>query len=153
MRILTILLVVCLAACSNPQKAQKSVQADPTDYISLARTACFGTCPVYTVTIYGDGSVSFEGRKHVDPVGQFQAQISKEALKKLFTNIEGLAWTSYPEAYPIDNVDFPQFILKYNSGNNTYTVKANSRADEELIALSKQIDLEISDLTWKEIIE
>lgn len=29
--------------------------------ISLERTACFGTCPAYTVTIRGNGDVSFVG--------------------------------------------------------------------------------------------
>lgn len=150
MRTLAILLVLCLSACSNAKRAQKSIEVNSTDFVSLARTSCFGTCPVYTVIIYGDGKVNFEGRKHVNPVGQFEAQMSKESLKQLFVHIESLAWKDYPEVYPIDNVDFPQFVLKYNRGNTTYTVKANSLAAEELIALSKQIDLEISDLSWEE---
>lgn len=34
--------------------------------ITLERTPCFGTCPVYLVSIAGDGAVLFEGRFHVD---------------------------------------------------------------------------------------
>src|SRR5256885_15475138 len=33
------------------------------DQITLSRTACFGTCPIYTVTISTNGTVSFEGRR------------------------------------------------------------------------------------------
>ena len=29
--------------------------------ITLERTACFGTCPIYTITIYGDGRVVYDG--------------------------------------------------------------------------------------------
>ena len=36
-----------------------------TDEVQLTRTECYGTCPVYTVTIRGDGSVVFEGQASV----------------------------------------------------------------------------------------
>lgn len=37
--------------------------------ISMRRGACFGRCPVYRVTIGGDGSVEFVGERFVGAVG------------------------------------------------------------------------------------
>ena len=33
--------------------------------IQLSRSVCYGTCPAYSVTIRGDGSVHFSGQKYV----------------------------------------------------------------------------------------
>src|SRR5215470_4885507 len=41
------------AAESNPPAGP----VQPTDFVELQRTPCFGPCPVYTVQIRGDGQV------------------------------------------------------------------------------------------------
>ena len=38
--------------------------------ITLERTTCFGVCPVYTLTIYGDGRVVYEGTRFVRTEGE-----------------------------------------------------------------------------------
>src|SRR5687767_6036245 len=43
------------AAASNPSRAP----AQPTDFVELQRTPCYGSCPVYTVQIRGDGQVNW----------------------------------------------------------------------------------------------
>ena len=37
--------------------------------ITLQRTACFGACPVYTVSIYADGTVAYNGERFVEVEG------------------------------------------------------------------------------------
>ena len=37
--------------------------------ITLERTACFGVCPVYKLTIYGDGRVLYDGIRFVRTEG------------------------------------------------------------------------------------
>jgi hypothetical protein len=37
--------------------------------VTLKRTACYGTCPVYTVSIDGSGLVEYLGEFHVDIPG------------------------------------------------------------------------------------
>lgn len=34
--------------------------------IDLERTACFGSCPIYTLELYGDGTVVFKGKSFVE---------------------------------------------------------------------------------------
>lgn len=35
------------------------------DYIRLKRTMCYGTCPVYNVTVDKEGNVKYEGEMFV----------------------------------------------------------------------------------------
>jgi len=138
MRILSILILLFSLSCSASKNNRKSI--DSTKEISLERTACYGTCPVYQVTIFADGKVRYEGKNHVDQMGIYSGRIEKNAALALFSKIANFSWESYPEKYPIDNYDFPQFHLNYHTNSLDKTVKANSNAAKELIALGKEID-------------
>jgi len=51
--------------------------------ISLERTACFGRCPEYTVTISGTGQVVYEGLRNVRVVGRQEDTIDREKVVAL----------------------------------------------------------------------
>ena len=50
--------------------------AAPIEKIVLQRTACYGTCPVYTATIKNNGVVTFEGKDHVQFKGKATSGIT-----------------------------------------------------------------------------
>ena len=56
--------------------------------IGLERGPCYGTCPVYGVTIYGDGTVRYNGTNHVRVKGSQTAVIAPERVKALIDEIE-----------------------------------------------------------------
>jgi len=56
--------------------------------ITLERTACFGTCPVYSVRITGDGTVEYVGKAHVRIVGPARTRISVAAVRQLLDIVE-----------------------------------------------------------------
>lgn len=62
----TTALAMLAAAGTAPQTP--AVPGDVT--ITLERTACFGTCPVYTVTIDAQGNVVYTGTRFVRLTGQ-----------------------------------------------------------------------------------
>lgn len=51
--------------------------------IRLSRTACFGTCPVYTVQIRADGQVTFDGQDYVKHKGTSIGQITPAQVSQL----------------------------------------------------------------------
>ena len=71
---------------------------------SLDRGPCYGTCPVYTVTVYRDGKVEYVGTEYVKKKGKAVATLTADqlaALDKLFTDDHYLA---YKDSY--DDADF-----------------------------------------------
>lgn len=73
-------------------------------------------------------------------MGIYKGKIEKNAALALFSKIATFSWESYPDKYPIDNYDFPQFHLNYHTNELDILVKANTNASKELIALAKEID-------------
>ena len=51
--------------------------------ITLERTLCYGLCPNYKLTIFGDGKVVYEGKNFVKVTGIQTAQISQNKVKEL----------------------------------------------------------------------
>lgn len=94
-----VLIAVALiaSACTRRSAAAEkpvAAQTPPPAVITLERQPCFGTCPVYLLTVSGDGGVVFEGRRNVDSVGRFTAHLDAEhvaALVKLFDEIQFFA--------------------------------------------------------------
>jgi hypothetical protein len=89
-----------LASCGNSEpktnspisssNSEKISQVFPNDdsipedlIIRLNRTACYGTCPAYLLTVKADGKVSFFGQNFTETKGQAEGEISKEKIKEL----------------------------------------------------------------------
>src|SRR4030081_2844013 len=56
--------------------------------ITLERGPCFGTCPIYKVTIASDGAVAFEGRNFVKTKGTATGQIKPEDFNLLVNEFQ-----------------------------------------------------------------
>src|SRR5215467_173822 len=69
------------------------------DQITLERTACFGTCPVYRLTIKSDGSVTFEGERFTKTTGIATGKISPGDFHSLVNEFEKINYFSLADAY------------------------------------------------------
>src|SRR5471030_1322735 len=67
--------------------------------VTLERRPCYGTCPVYLVTVLGDGSVIFEGRAHVDSVGRFTFRLAADRLAELARLVESERFAALDDRY------------------------------------------------------
>ena len=51
--------------------------------IHLNRGGCYGTCPIYSVSIHGDGTVVFEGKRYVSHLGPAEGQVTTDEVVEL----------------------------------------------------------------------
>lgn len=56
--------------------------------VTVTKGACFGNCPVFDGTVYGDGTVEYIGRMHTELEGQWKGTINAETLCRLRTLID-----------------------------------------------------------------
>ncbi|MBK9247692.1 MAG: hypothetical protein IPM69_06150 [Ignavibacteria bacterium] len=67
--------------------------------ITMTRTACYGKCPIYTVTIYGTGVVEFEGFANTKLLGKHEAQIPVDSVRSLIAEIEKHEYYALNDSY------------------------------------------------------
>jgi hypothetical protein len=128
-----------LAIC-NPSAAY-----DPQSVvISLERGPCFGSCPVYRVTMYGDGTVRYDGMDHVRTRGSQTAVISSGTVKQLVDEIERIGFFTLRDSYTeVSVTDAPTVVLSVAADGKKKRLKhylGDFKAPKTLEAIETRID-------------
>ncbi len=92
------LLVGLLEAGCTTSKNSKTTSAS-FDQITLARTECYGRCPVYNVTIYADGRVHYKGEKYVEVLGKDSTKLSSQQMRQLVAAIDSVGYFTLRDSY------------------------------------------------------
>src|SRR5215207_1941680 len=79
--------------------AARQAEVAPDAVIRLQRTACFGPCPIYTVSIDASGTVTYEGERSVRVVGRRTAHIDKSIVAGLLAKAERIRFFEMRDAY------------------------------------------------------
>jgi hypothetical protein len=108
--------------------------------ITLERTACFGTCPVYTVTVRDDGSVSYDGRSFVRVPGKYAWQIDPAMVRALADEMTRAGFFDLKKEYTAMITDMPTTYTTLSIGARTKRVKDYFDAPPKLMELEKRID-------------
>jgi len=90
--------------------------------IMMERTMCFGFCPAYKLTIYGDGRVVYNGKDYVKIVGTRIAKISQKKVKELINKFYKIDFFSLKEKYEALVTDNPSTITSIKINNKIKTV-------------------------------
>lgn len=112
--------------------------------ITLERTACFGTCPMYTVSIYEDGKVVYEGENFVTVTGEQTSEIPPETVAAMVDAFEAVGYFDWNEAYDAMTVtDLPSAITSVTRDGETHRINhymGDSSAPLALSFLEQWID-------------
>jgi hypothetical protein len=132
---------------SNQVAAQgTAIAAAPEALIQMRRSGCADApCPVYSVSIYLDGTVVYEGRANVSALGERRWKISSEPINQLLREMAAMDFLDTPEGSGIcpDATATAIVILDYHPGSTQKTVIHDERcggAPPALAALEEAID-------------
>ena len=112
--------------------------------IRLERGPCYGTCPVYGVTFYGDGTVRYDGKDHVRIRGSQTAVIAPDAVISLVEEIERSGFFSLNDAYTqVSITDAPSAVVYVATDGKKKQVRhylGDFKAPKSLETLENRID-------------
>jgi hypothetical protein len=147
-RRLVLPLAVVLTACSRREPRPAAAPTEPA--VTLERTPCFGTCPVYRVAISRSGAVTFNGKHHVAQAGQARATIPPERVDSLLAELEAAGYFGFADEYVMNSpacgmyaTDSPTVITSVTRGGETKTIRHDrgcSAAPPGLSRLEQRID-------------
>lgn len=90
--------------------------------ISLSRGVCFGFCPDYTVTITGDGEVTYVGRRFVNVVGERRATIPRADVERLLRRFDEIGFDGLRDVYRAQVTDLPTYSISITRGGRRKVV-------------------------------
>jgi hypothetical protein len=122
------------------------------DTISLSRTGCYGECPVYTIYLFANGRLLYDGEKFVKISGMHEAMVNAEDLKNLSdmfkVDIFGLRdnYEAPEDGCEISGNDYPAITISISKGSIfkkiifDYGCYGKNVPRDFLIELSQKID-------------
>jgi hypothetical protein len=94
-----------------------------TTAIELTRTGCLGTCPAYTVRLFGDGTVAFEGEYNVFAPGTHVANIAPTDVDRLVARFRAADFFALHGHYRRNVTDQPTYTLRLTIGGRSKAVE------------------------------
>jgi hypothetical protein len=133
-----------------------SIAAQTSLIITLERTACFGTCPIYTLKIYANGMVIYNGQDFVSVKGLQNSSITPDQLKELVADFQNVDYFNLPDQYTAPVTDLPSTITSFSFDGKTKTVTnyggcltgSPEKAPQALCDLEKKIDTLTNSAQW-----
>jgi hypothetical protein len=147
------------APASPPESAvQSSTASADSAVLTLERTPCFGTCPVYRVTVTAAGIVRFEGKSHVSHPGSAVGQVPKARLDSLLAELDAGGYFGFEEAYVMGSpacgnaaTDLPTVTTSVRLDGRTKRIehyRGCSAAPQALSQLEERIDEVLDTGRW-----
>ena len=119
------------------------------DFIAIERTSCFGNCPVYTVTLHADGTVSWQGKEHVTQKGPATAQVDSAAARSMIEKFRSMGFWALCARYDRITTDVATALTTLRIGADQKSV--NDRADgapDWLRELNREMELLVDTHRW-----
>ena len=120
--------------------------------ITLERTPCFGTCPVYTLNIFGNGTVVYEGKDFTEVKGKVETTISQDKVEQLISEFEKADYFSLNNNYTKRTItDAETVITSITIDGKIKTIehyRGDFSAPKKLTELEDRIDEIINSAQW-----
>jgi hypothetical protein len=131
---------------------EEALQALPFERIELERTACFGCCPIYTVTLFRDGKARYHGEAFVKNEGDFTGSIHISAFGRLCYLLERLRFSEFEREYSAPWTCSPTAYLRVWRAGESEPIEVKdygSYGPIELWGLQQAIDAVANRIEWK----
>ena len=134
---------------AGPSGAAGQPTADSAVRITLERSPCFGTCPVYSVTLDGSGAVLFEGRRFVADTGISTGRVPPGRIDSLVAELTAGGYFDFADRYAAGEpgceryaTDLPSVITEVRAGGRSKRIEHDHgcmEAPQALTALEGRI--------------
>jgi hypothetical protein len=92
--------------------------------IELFHSGCFGSCPVYTITVHGNGEVDYLGRMDVKECGKRSDSISEGQLLDILRELDQVHFFALEDRAFLWPPDVPSVWVTVNADGKTKRVAA-----------------------------
>ncbi len=132
--------MVYFISCSTTSSLINQLNVENLPLVIMTRTACYGTCPQYTISIYDNGLIQYDGKLFVDKKGCFYAKISQSFIDRLITKITTIDFFDLNINYDAPMTDLPSVIVEVNLASNHHKITDRFSGPEKLKELQIFID-------------
>ena len=142
-------LAACLFVLSFGLLSSAQSNTGANDFsITLERTGCEGICPSYSVTIFSDGSVRYEGILYVHVEGIRRKTIPVSRVNKLIQKLRDEDVLHWEEKTDGVCVDYPIVLITADLNGQHKRLKEGCLAPGKVLTLARELDTISDTKSW-----
>ncbi len=141
MKLLALALVIgsLTAGCQALTSAGQFQESVPR--IIINKGPCFGRCPVFTMTVYDNRWVKYEGERFTQKEGIHYKRLDQLRYEQLIQAFENAKLSQFKRVYPATVQDLPTVrIIYYDAANNIQEVMGKDNRPEKVVELEELLD-------------
>lgn len=114
---------------------------------------CFGRCPVYTLKLYSNGLLTYEGEKFTDMPGTWSRLLSRTETAELIGEFEKVNISRFPTSFPSRIPDLAMKSLTFVPLPDKKAVKTSWKEDapDDLTKLGTRMQSLATSAQWKQV--
>jgi hypothetical protein len=125
--------------------------------ITLQRTGCFGTCPIYSLEIFADGFVRYVGTRFVQVSGEHKSVLQRDKVEDLISQFLQAGYFLLQDNYETYRAhdgqiwhvtDLPTAYSSFRYGDRRKSIRDYAFAPRELTELEIEIDRVANTHRW-----
>ncbi len=148
--------IFIIGACKSPKKISNSQPNEasaiaigqPKIIFTLATTACYGTCPVFEISIFDNDSLVYNGQNYVKTTGQTSKKLAKGTVENLQKQFRNANFFEFKNVYETNISDLPTTYISFTDNDKTKKIKDYVGSPETL----KQLEVLLRALVEEEVI-
>lgn len=149
--------LLLLAALWLPGRGYSLVRANHPEFltIKMSRERCRGSCPVYSVTVHGDGNVEYVGEEYVLDRGPRAEVLSKEQFQALLQKFDNANFFALEDRAFAWGSDTPRVRVSISVDGRTkevssdaYFTGAKSGAQDLFVQAAAELDNVVGTSGW-----
>ncbi len=143
---ITVFLFILFSSCATLNNSTRQELL-----FELETTSCYGTCPVYKLQVFTNGSVLLTGKQHLDKIGEYKAKINKENLNSIITSFEQKSFFNFQDYYTSRFLDLPTKYVSYHKNGEIKRIMAYDNIPKELNYLITILENLVDELDWEKV--
>ncbi len=140
--------IAIAASCSNQKSVNKPAKQGDEIFASIERTACFGKCPIYVLSVYKNGYVTYNGKQFVDHEGLFYTNVEQAVLDSIAAHAMAINYFGLQDEYDSPITDVPSTITTLSIDGKTKRIKNRRGGPKSLYDYEKYLDGLFNNTTW-----
>ena len=129
--LITILFVSCKAIDNEVIKKEQT-----TVLFELIKGGCYGTCPIYSISVDENRQIKYEGKRFVDAIGTYNWIMNEKDFNTLNALIDKNFNSDFKQNIEVQDLPLTELNIK-----NTYQIKFKGNCPKEFKTELKQIEM------------
>ena len=148
---LLVLSLLCIFSCKTPSKTDNSPSTEkPSQLIKFSKGPCFGQCPIFSMSVNTDGSLSYHGIRFTKKQGIYAKKLNKVRLEALKAEIKKAKLWEKEAKYTSGLSDLQKISLECFKADKTKKIEGDGNAIPSVIQdLIQSLDLIANSSGWK----